>query len=163
MTERSIIIFGLKKKNQFWLIFCSLVAGCTDSGKQANGCSCSPPKFSCKTGLDWTFKHYLDIHLWFFQKKRYIFNTLLTLLFLTIKIMLVLIILNAYTLYPNQFLSLHRNPSHYDLLMCNCLMHHPHRIITLCRIIRFKECIHCIGPSEFTGPLESANTLPNEE
>ena len=39
----------------------------------------------------------------------------------------------------------------------------PHRIITLYRIIRFKECIHCIGPSEFTGPLESANTLQNEE
>src|SRR5271168_1523085 len=35
------------------------------------------------------------------------------------------------------------------------------RGITLYRTIRFKERIQCIGPSEFTGPRESVNVIPN--
>ena len=35
--------------------------------------------------------------------------------------------------------------------------------ITLYRTIRFKERIQCIGPSEFTGPRESVNVIPNWE
>src|SRR5271168_2392495 len=37
------------------------------------------------------------------------------------------------------------------------------RGITLYRTIRFKERIQCIGPSEFTGPRESVNVIPNWE
>src|ERR1700678_2990998 len=37
------------------------------------------------------------------------------------------------------------------------------RGITLYRTIRFKERIQCIGPSEFTGPRESMNVIPNWE
>src|ERR1700678_1318828 len=37
----------------------------------------------------------------------------------------------------------------------------PGRGITLYRTIRFKERIQCIGPSEFTGPRESVNVIPN--
>src|ERR1700678_90641 len=39
----------------------------------------------------------------------------------------------------------------------------PHTGITLYRTIRFKEQIQCIGPSEFTGPRESVNVIPNWE
>src|ERR1700678_518071 len=39
----------------------------------------------------------------------------------------------------------------------------PGRGITLYRTIRFKERIQCIGPSEFTGPRESVNVIPNWE
>src|SRR5271168_4796200 len=39
----------------------------------------------------------------------------------------------------------------------------PGRGITLYRTIRFKERIQCIGPSEFTGPRESANVIPKWE
>src|SRR5271168_3054001 len=39
----------------------------------------------------------------------------------------------------------------------------PHTGITLYRTIRFKERIQCIGPSEFTGPHESVNVIPNWE
>src|SRR5271163_1225240 len=42
-------------------------------------------------------------------------------------------------------------------------MGRPHTGITLYRTIRFKERIQCIGPSEFTGPRESANVIPNWE
>src|ERR1700678_2024820 len=38
-----------------------------------------------------------------------------------------------------------------------------HTGITLHRTIRFKERIQCIGPSEFTGPRESVNVIPNWE
>src|ERR1700678_3463125 len=38
-----------------------------------------------------------------------------------------------------------------------------HTGITLYRTIRFKERIQCIGPSEFTGPRESVNVIPNWE
>ena len=34
---------------------------------------------------------------------------------------------------------------------------------TVYRTIRFKERIQCIGSSEFTGPRESANVIPNWE
>src|SRR5271168_4065105 len=37
------------------------------------------------------------------------------------------------------------------------------RGITLYRTIRFKERIQCIRPSEFTGPRESVNVIPNWE
>src|SRR5271168_1670558 len=37
------------------------------------------------------------------------------------------------------------------------------RGITLYQTIRFKERIQCIGPSEFTGPRESVNVIPNWE
>src|ERR1700678_3473719 len=37
------------------------------------------------------------------------------------------------------------------------------RGITLYRTIRFKEQIQCIGPSEFMGPREYANVIPNLE
>src|SRR5271168_4737054 len=37
------------------------------------------------------------------------------------------------------------------------------RGITLYRTIRFKERTQCIGPSEFTGPRESVNVIPNWE
>src|ERR1700678_2629400 len=37
------------------------------------------------------------------------------------------------------------------------------RGITLYRTIRFKERIQCIGPSEFMGPRESVNVIPNWE
>src|SRR5271155_50316 len=40
---------------------------------------------------------------------------------------------------------------------------HAHTGITLYRTIRFKERIQCIGPSEFTGPRESVNVIPNWE
>src|ERR1700678_4312214 len=39
----------------------------------------------------------------------------------------------------------------------------PHTGMTLYRTIRFKERIQCIGPSEFTGPRESVNVIPNWE
>ena len=35
------------------------------------------------------------------------------------------------------------------------------RGITLYRTIRFEERLQCIGPSEFKGPLESSNVIPN--
>src|ERR1700678_4361369 len=45
------------------------------------------------------------------------------------------------------------------------LMHEDvaHTGITLYGTIRFKERIQCIGPSEFTGPRESVNVIPNWE
>src|ERR1700678_2231889 len=43
------------------------------------------------------------------------------------------------------------------------LAYDPGRGITLYRTIRFKERIQCIGPSEFTGPRESVNVIPNWE
>src|SRR5271155_2125471 len=51
-----------------------------------------------------------------------------------------------------------KRPNHPNRRRCN-----PGRGITLYRTIRFKEQIQCIGPSEFTGPRESANVIPNWE
>src|ERR1700678_1511755 len=51
----------------------------------------------------------------------------------------------------------------HSVLVAKLTMIQSHTGITLYRTIRFKERIQCIRPSEFTGPRESVNVIPNWE
>src|SRR5271155_5643635 len=62
------------------------------------------------------------------------------------------------TLLPH-YISLHIT----TVVKVSATCYYPHTGITLYRTIRFKERIQCIGPSEFTGPRESVNVIPNWE